>query len=653
MFSVQRSKNLRTRTNKKKAALSGLLFFLWIGCSQQSSANTCSSDVLTAIENKQLYKDPQWLRLLHFRRTFPIFQSQADSPFFFLAKDGMKNPESELKTMAKALCEGSVHDTGKPKLPKMAARCQFPVRENFILKGLGLTKAPWPQMECPELNIWRGRVDPTSLTLVFSSYYTNSPSSVFGHTLIRVNRKKIHGVMANSPLLSQGINYAAVTDTSNPLKYAIWGLIGGFPGEFASLPYFYKVREYSDSESRDLWEYDLNLTPEQLHLFVDHIWELGFTHFNYYYFNENCSYHLLASLEAVVPGIAPSETLPFWVIPADTIKAAVNTPGLVGTINYRPSVYRQFLARYEKIKNDKKMKSAFKQIVFEKRIEQVKTLELLQQAWVMDAALDYWDFKNFRDLVDQASPMAAYKQQLLGYRAKLPSTEELVFPIDEQLQPDKSHGSFRYGLGMGRENDGGFAELDLRFALHDFLDDSQGLPDQARIDFFRFRGKVFEDFKKTRLESFRFVDIQLLAPLTEFNTPVSWRFIMGAERTRHLFCDGCMAPDLLLQGGYSLDIFSNRVLVYALGGGHFYWPEGIGAQLAGQLSSGFRLKWTSKLGSLVEGEWQQALGPNRDVYRKVNFETRYNMHKDLSFGLDLMKGDKNDFQTMFKLYIYR
>lgn len=40
------------------------------------------------------------------------------------------------------------------------------------------------------------------------------------------------------------------------------------------MPYYRKVKEYGDFESRDLWEYELNLTPEETRFLVSHIWEM-------------------------------------------------------------------------------------------------------------------------------------------------------------------------------------------------------------------------------------------------------------------------------------------------------------------------------------------------------------------------------------------
>ena len=477
---------------------------------------------------------------------------------------------------------------------------------------------------------WRQHFSAGSLTLVFSSYYPNNPASVFGHTLIRVNRKS-----NSSPLLSQGVNYAAISDTRNPIKYVLWGLFGGFHGEFAVLPYFYKVREYSDFESRDLWEYDLNLTQEQVDRFIDYLWETRSTQFDYYYLSENCSYQLLKALEAAVPNLKLTEKLPWWVIPADTIKAVVETPGLVKKIEFRPSQYRQSLARYEKIKNNKDLRQAYNKINSSYDVEALKKLTLSEQALVLDMALPE-------------------KPEWLAYRAKLPPAEEVKIEITQEDHPENSHGSFRYGVGGGHESiDGNFAELDLRFALHDLLDDSSGLPKNAKIEVLRLKARTYEQFKKSTVESFRLVDFQSLAPVNEIRTPLSWHFSFGIDRTRQIFCDYCSSSDMLAQVGYSYSFLRDKTLLYGLAGVHSYWPDGMGFLGSPQLNTGLRLKWSRRFSSLIDYEWQHVLGPKYEAYEKINFETRYLINKDLQVSADFVKGTHHDFQSLFKIFIFR
>ena len=72
---------------------------------------------------------------------------------------------------------------------------------------------------------------------------------------------------------------------------------GGFPGRFYVMPYYVKVQEYSNIESRDLWEYELSLSPAQVQRLVMHAWETRTTEFDYLFLTRHCSYQLLTLLE--------------------------------------------------------------------------------------------------------------------------------------------------------------------------------------------------------------------------------------------------------------------------------------------------------------------------------------------------------------------
>ncbi|MBN4053178.1 DUF4105 domain-containing protein [bacterium AH-315-L15] len=48
-------------------------------------------------------------------------------------------------------------------------------------------------------------------------------------------------------------------DTENALLYVLKGFFGFLKGDFALFPYNVKVQTYSNMESRDLWECELNL----------------------------------------------------------------------------------------------------------------------------------------------------------------------------------------------------------------------------------------------------------------------------------------------------------------------------------------------------------------------------------------------------------
>jgi hypothetical protein len=237
-----------------------------------------------------------WHLLLHYRKGFwGGTVSDADGPEFFLSPDGKTNPQKEIEaTLRKFLSDEPV---GLSQLP---AQCAFPARYRWLKDELGFDPALLPEQGCERFRTWIRGLDPQSVTLIFPSAFMNSPSSMFGHTLLRVDQG---GQTEETRLLAYAINFAATTTTENTLVAAALGMTGGFKGYFSIHPYYVKVREYSDMENRDIWEYRLNLSPDQIEWMLMHTWELGNTYFDYYFLTENCSYHLLSLIEIADPDL--------------------------------------------------------------------------------------------------------------------------------------------------------------------------------------------------------------------------------------------------------------------------------------------------------------------------------------------------------------
>jgi hypothetical protein len=492
-----------------------------------------------------LARDKAWLRLGHYRGRPGHHESEADGPAFFLAPHGKTDPESELLATIRAFFT--------PLTPAMegarSARerhplCRFPARFFWLSRRLGLG-AGLPQPSCPELFDFVSRVHAQSAVLVFSAYYLNNPASAFGHTFLRLRR----GAAAGSDLLDYGVDFSADVDTTNAVFYAFKGLSGFFPGTFKRMPYYYKVREYNDYESRDLWEYDLALSPEALTTLVMHVWELGFTYFDYYYVTENCSYHILGLLEAADPDLDLLDRLRAPVIPADTVKALFANPHLVSGVNFRPSVRTQFRRRVRGFDGGKR--------------DAVRTLAgrpaaVLPSDWspqthsdVVDAALDYVDMRYGRALIQNASPAAAdTRQALMRRRATLGvSQTDASVPLPDDQRPERGHGSTRAGSALGSTTKGEvFQSFDFRLALHDLADPGRGYPMLAGLEFLPTRLRWRMDQHRLDLEDFAFARVTSLTPLDPFDLHLSWKASFGAM-TRTDDCGGCLAGRVLMGGG--------------------------------------------------------------------------------------------------------
>lgn len=579
-----------------------------------------------------------WLRLGHYQPTLGGgWRSQVDGAPFFLSATGKRDPEAELEATLKGLFaspSGAADDDH--------ALCAFPARAAWLKEQLDISGGELPSVRCDGFAEFFVRLDPLSVTFVFSSYYLNNPVSAFGHTFLRVNSAASSEAPARRELLDYGIDYAAVTGQENAVWYAFKGLFGMFPGKFSAMPYYYKVRKYNDMESRDIWEYDLSLTQEETRFLVKHLWELGRTYMDYWYLTENCSYHILGLLEAARPELDLTARLANPVLPANTVKAVVSAPGLMTNLHYRPSIRAQFRERIRGL--DGAQLALVQELASDASSPLPSHLSSTQAAAAFDAALDLVEQRSFRELVaDPGGSAAQDKQRLLERRAALGvvSPELALFPSRRDL-PHAGHGSRRAGVGGGASSDGGgFAEVDVRIALHDLLDPPSGYPETAQIEFLPMRLRYFFEKDRLRLEEGYFVRVLSLSPRDRFEKDFSWKVAAGATTLRDEGCrDSCTAAHLGAGGGLAWEWRDNAVLLWAtldadllaalkLDGGLGEGPVRAGVGPA----AGLRLRPHPSLVGLVTGKWSLLPGQHPGHTWEAEGGFRWNWSPNLAAGL--------------------
>ena len=496
------------------------------------------AELVARARERKLAEDVGWLRLGHWRaRPLGGFKSEIDGSEFFLARDGKTDPAAELEATLAGLLEG------QPGLDELSnARCRFPGREQFLAARLGLDPARLPERPCPKRDEFLGRVAPRAVTYVFSSYYLNNPASAFGHTLLRLDRTGTLRQGKDGELLDYGVDFSASVDTSNAILYAAKGLLGLFRGEFKAYAYYYKVRQYGDYESRDLYEYELALEPAEVDLLAKHIWELGGTWIRYWYLDENCSYHILGALEAAAPRLELLKHLGSAVVlPSDTVQALFYNPGLVRRVHHRPSVRTQFRARVAGLSGDE---PALVEVLAGDAAAPIPdALPPDRRAAVLDAAADLLDLRNARAvLAGTDRKVLDARQLLLTRRAEvLAPSPALVLPDSSLRRPEAGHRSFRAGLGGGvTDARGGYASLDLRLALHDLADPPDGYPPSAQIEFLPVRLRFYPDGRRVELDDASIVRVYAVNPLDRFDLRPSWRMRAGATTVRDGGCRGCL-----------------------------------------------------------------------------------------------------------------
>jgi hypothetical protein len=519
-------------------------------------------DLVARASALNLASDPQWLKLGHWEKSlFGGRHSLAQGTEFFLARDGARDPKAELEATLRALYGQVPLTPDQVKRGIVPAQCRFPARAVWLAQRLAFNP---PAANCERLADYFMRLAPQSASIVFSSYYMNNPASAFGHTFLRIHRRDDAVAAEKRELLDTGIDYSAAPDTSNPLFYAVKGLFGMFKGEFHRYPYYYKIREYNDYESRDLWEYELDLSPQELWMLCAHIFELGSAWFPYYYTRENCSYLILAALEAVAPRLHLLEAVKWPVLPADTVKALFHAPGLVRDVRYRPSAMTQLRARIAGMPRE--------QIRAVERLAKDPETPLVafapeQQIRIFDAAADLVDVRYAKQLVAQPEGEGGkLKQRILERRALilLPSPElQIPPPLDKR--PDRGHGSGRVDASAGASSDGGgFAAVGFRLALHDLADPPAGYPELSQIQFFPSQLRFYPGSNSLEVERVDFLDAISLHAMSALDTSLSWRVRAGAQRLRDGGCN-CLAGGFELGSGLTLATDSDRLAIFALG----------------------------------------------------------------------------------------
>ena len=488
-----------------------------------------------------------WKILLHYESTLFGWESEVDSAKFFLSPEGKTDPEKELAATLNAFfsAQDSSGDT--------SAQCRFRARFEFLDQQFDLGQYGLVKKECKQFNAWLDKIDADSVSLIFPSFYLKTPASMFGHTLLRVDSKK----SKKYPLLSHAVNYAALANESNenPIKYVLFGLFGGYSGMFSMIPYYLKVQEYNDIEMRDIWEYRLSLTPEEIRRMLAHLWELDMILFDYYFFKENCSYRLLSALEAARPSLRLQDQFTWWAIPADTIREVAAIPGLVVERKYRPSRWSKILQGLQLL--NEKETEIFYEIIEKKGWEGVQgwgSLSRERMALILEIVNQYYVFTG--------TPEArAIRRKVLLERAR----QGVILPKQNlpemSTPPEEGHKTSRLGFAMGNNSmEEYFGEVELRASYHDLLANDHGFLPNSQIEGLRLKARYYREQNKVVLEEFTVMDIKSIIPRHRLQPKLSWKMKTGVEQLKSKECTDC--PVLYFEGGLGVS--------YEIPGGIYY-----------------------------------------------------------------------------------
>ncbi|ENV15085.1 Lnb N-terminal periplasmic domain-containing protein [Acinetobacter guillouiae] len=608
-------------------------------------------NALKLAQQKQLAGHITWKRLLyaedasakdlnhHNTSHKSTNQSEVSYSGYFFAQDGRQNIQNEMNADITALFQ--VADANQ------SIRCKFPARSQWLIQQLNISQQQLPVVSCPEFDQWYAQIKPYQVTLIYATDFMGNPSSMFGHTLLRLDPKD----QKQLNLVSYAVNYAATVNSDDNWSYAWKGLVGKYPGEYSLMPYYRKVKEYGDFESRDLWEYELNLNPEETAFLVKHIWEMQKVSFPYYFVSDNCAYRLLGLIDLVRPSSNLRKQFTYAAIPIETIKA-VEQQGLVREAVYRPALETQ-LNSQAKQHGHALAKKAHAIAVLEPQQMQaaIAVYDDQDRAKILEMAYDDLYLQFVARQVDASFTQPRFRQ-LLGLRSQIPIEKQRLAPVRPKVDPVNGHDSRKWSVEAGEVQGEKFVQIGHRQAYHELKDPQGGFRTGTQLLFLDGAAQWRDD--RLKLEHLDVLTVNSYNPITPFKMPITWGFTLGWQQEaiqNGQFSDqqqhGVVSAKA--QSGYTIADDDRKHLCYAelqtqLQAGTSLdkgWRVGLGPTL------GCQNVWSDRLNSIVQVElpyWQDSSEWNLRIQSTLQYSL--NHQNSLNVNWEYQQQNQLDWQKI-------
>ncbi|SEQ53768.1 protein of unknown function [Amphritea atlantica] len=623
-----------------------LLTFSIISLNAVAAKSHESEAWVSAAKRQNLSINPTWLKLGHYKdktSSQTAYSSEIHSKNFFIASNGMTDPQEELFATIEAMFT-PLNQKNRDAHPQ----CQFPARYLWLKKHLQNTNVLPAEATCPSYNEWTHDSSIESLSVIYATGYLGNPASFYGHTFLKFNSAN-----NTSSFLDKTINYGAVVpDGENPVTYIFKGIFGGYIGGFSDVNFYFQNNNYGENELRDLWEYRLDLPTESVRLIVAHSWEVLKKEYTYFFFRKNCAYRMAELIElAEGVNIIKSRAVTFPQSLIKTISESyINNRPLVLSKFYHASRQTRLYQKYLALNANEK---ALVHQIFNHHNKLYDNdfikCSITSKYLILDTLLDYLQY--VRTPEDRnTDTVNSFYQQVLIERYKLPPGEVHIskqhgYPPDKGRDPSLVQSAITHNSKLG---DG--ISLIFRPAYYDVLDsDNSHVRDSAltmgRFELHSSQGGNFElrDLTLIEIESIN----AAVTGLPEDNGS-GW-FLKAGLQPPDLTCTSCLIMRGQAYYGYSKRI-SNDILIGGFLGGQLqdsYKSSGntrIAAKLFTNLFTGkdYNMRILIDTATPLDGAKSQEY--------VTTFLSRYRLSRNSDIRLSYKKDKAEEYNLTFGLY---
>ena len=215
--------------------------------------------------------------------------------------------------------------------------CRFPARMAFLtseLTKMGVD-TKYDDKMCGEFKVWADGLDGQVLSLIFAEEHPNSLGSSYGHAFLRMDTTKSLATGQDDDAIA--INYASIVPkNSNEAVRALKSVVGAYDSGLEFFNYQEKKNDYTVKGERDIWQYEMDLSMQDVRQILRHLWETKDVNRPYFFTHDNCATEIVRLIDVVRADKDIARDMGKIVIPAK-IAHILQRHGMVRKTTFVPS----------------------------------------------------------------------------------------------------------------------------------------------------------------------------------------------------------------------------------------------------------------------------------------------------------------------------
>jgi len=555
---------------------------------------------LELIEKSKLYDTNRWKALLHYSNKFDI----VDNKFIITNHKTLKN---EMIDDVKSFYTSENIYKNINNHPQ----CKFPARFLFITTELNINEDEFPKIECDDFQIYKEKAPADNIYLTYVSENVTNPSSMMGHTFLKFSGLNVDGKKVN-----HAITFYTIIDNPNPLVLIYQNIFSGMKGMFALQPYKTIVKQYTQKENRNVWEYQLKLSNYERKLIYYHIWELKGVDMSYFFTSYNCSTVIYYTLSLVNSKIYDNKKL--WITPLNTVKF----------------LYKyNLIEKSELLPSDEWLVKMIEENINKNDINNVKMI-VKNRSYSNIKKLDFYSLKLLSAYSNlEYNKKSISKSNFTNINVEVNKNlfdNKNTFDISKYKSPSKIPNERQFTLGYNYTNKNDYIKLSFLGASHLINDDNREYFGESELKIGYL--SILINNSELALEEFNLYSMKSYIPYDSLTKNLSFQFELALKKE---YTKSMRYLDTFkIDGGIGIDfLIAKDINIFSIFNG------GIGYNREDQ----FHLFFNPEIGSMIYEvfnmksylSYQPLFINSNKIYDKYKFKHNIFIDKNWTFSLNV------------------